>query len=108
VERLSEAAAEASKELMRLKSVETLAKRRSKEAHTKVSAAKKKLDKLRQTGRPGGSAELANPEGVDVLLEGNSCARSLRECRAESAARMFLPVKRTTSSGNSRRVCTGC
>lgn len=46
VEKLSQAAAEATQELTRLKSAEALAKRRSREAHAKVSAAKKKLDKL--------------------------------------------------------------
>jgi hypothetical protein len=47
VEKLSQAAVDATEKLTRLKSAETLAKRRSKEAHANLSAAKKKLDKLR-------------------------------------------------------------
>jgi hypothetical protein len=47
VEKLSQAAVDATEKLTRLKSAETLAKRRSKEAHANLSAAKKKRDKLR-------------------------------------------------------------
>jgi hypothetical protein len=47
VEKARQAVAEAADELTRLKSAETLAVRRSKEAHDRASAAKKKLSKRR-------------------------------------------------------------
>jgi hypothetical protein len=47
LEKARQAVAEAAQELTRLKSAEALAVRRSKEAHARVSAAMKKLGKLR-------------------------------------------------------------
>ena len=50
VEKARRAVMEATQELTRLKSAEALAARRSKEAHARASAAKKKLSTQRETG----------------------------------------------------------